>query len=54
MTVGNVVANVVCGSAFGAALTASGMHQPSVIVGQFKMENFHMLETFMTAAASSV
>lgn len=45
--------NIVSGAAFGAALTASGVFQPSVIVSQLKFENFHMLQTFLTATASS-
>ncbi|KAK1752060.1 hypothetical protein QBC47DRAFT_64361 [Echria macrotheca] len=45
--------NLVAGAAFGAALTASGVYQPSVILSQLKFENFHMIQTFLTAAASS-
>ncbi|KAJ4401236.1 hypothetical protein N0V85_005573 [Neurospora sp. IMI 360204] len=43
----------VTGAAFGAALTASGVYQPSVIVSQLKFENWHMMQAFLTAAASS-
>ncbi|KAI1857651.1 hypothetical protein JX265_011066 [Neoarthrinium moseri] len=50
----NMFTTVLCGSAFGAALTASGVHQPGVIVSQFTLENFHMVESFLAAAASSV
>lgn len=42
-----------CGATFGAALAASGVHSPHVIVSQLTLENFHMLESFLTAAASS-
>jgi len=45
--------NLVSGAAFGAALTASGVFQPSVILGQLKFENFHMIQAFLTATASS-
>lgn len=44
---------LVSGAAFGAALVAAGVHQPAVILGQLKFENWHMLETFLAAAASS-
>ncbi|KAK3398791.1 hypothetical protein B0T20DRAFT_218167 [Sordaria brevicollis] len=44
---------LVTGAAFGAALTASGVYQPSVIVSQLKFENWHMMQAFLTAAASS-
>ncbi|KAL0471568.1 hypothetical protein QR685DRAFT_207243 [Neurospora intermedia] len=44
---------LVTGAAFGAALTASGVYQPSVIVSQLKFENWHMIQAFLTAAASS-
>jgi len=45
--------NLITGAAFGAALTASGVYQPSVILSQLKFENFHMLQTFLTGAAGS-
>lgn len=41
------------GVAFGAALTASGVHHPSAILGQLKLADWDMLETFLTATASS-
>lgn len=44
---------LITGAAFGAALTASGVYQPSVIVSQLKFENWHMIQTFLTASASS-
>ncbi|KAK8052093.1 hypothetical protein PG993_003478 [Apiospora rasikravindrae] len=44
---------VACGAAFGAALAASAVHQPYVIVTQLRLTNFHMLESFLAAAASS-
>ncbi|KAK8011361.1 YeeE/YedE family protein [Apiospora arundinis] len=44
---------IACGAAFGAALSAAAVHQPYVIVSQLKLTNFHMLESFLAAAASS-
>ena len=44
---------LVTGAAFGAALTASGVYQPSVIVSQLTLENWHMIQTFLTATATS-
>lgn len=45
---------IACGATFGAALATAGVHQPHVIVSQLTLENSHMLESFLTAAASSV
>jgi hypothetical protein len=42
------------GAAFGAALTAAGVHQPAVIISQLTLDNFHMVESFLAAAAGSV
>ncbi|KAI0159165.1 hypothetical protein BJ166DRAFT_324283 [Pestalotiopsis sp. NC0098] len=44
---------IFCGSAFGMALTAAGMHRPEVILSQLTLRNFHMLESFLSAAAGS-
>ncbi|EON98902.1 putative family protein [Phaeoacremonium minimum UCRPA7] len=44
---------LVTGAAFGAALTASGVYQPSVIVSQLTFENWHMIQAFLTATAAS-
>ncbi|KAK3324713.1 hypothetical protein B0T19DRAFT_237085 [Cercophora scortea] len=44
---------LISGAAFGAALTASGVFQPSVIITQLQFTNFHMIQAFLTAAASS-
>ncbi|KAL2754607.1 hypothetical protein ACRALDRAFT_1063407 [Sodiomyces alcalophilus JCM 7366] len=44
---------LVSGAAFGAALVAAGVHQPSVILGQLKFEDWHMLQSFLAAAATS-
>lgn len=43
----------VTGAAFGAALVASGVYQPAVILDQLKWENCHMLQAFLTATAAS-
>ncbi|KAK0714827.1 hypothetical protein B0H67DRAFT_490339 [Lasiosphaeris hirsuta] len=45
--------NIISGAVFGAGLTASGMYQPAVIMGQLKFESFHMIQVFLTATASS-
>lgn len=41
------------GLAFGAALSASRVYIPAVILGQMQLTDFHMLEVFLTASASS-
>jgi hypothetical protein len=45
--------SLLSGIAFGAALTASGVYHPSVILEQLKLADWSMLETFLTATASS-
>lgn len=45
--------SLLSGAAFGAALTASGVYQPATILSQFDLGSFHMLQTFLTAAAGS-
>ncbi len=47
------MATLVSGAAFGAALTASGVFRPSVILAQLKFQNFHMLQAFLTATSTS-
>ncbi|KAL8408494.1 hypothetical protein RB594_007073 [Gaeumannomyces avenae] len=42
------------GAAFGAALTAAGVYQPAVITSQLKLQNWHMMQSFLTATAGSV
>jgi hypothetical protein len=49
-----VLKQVLTGAAFGAALTFSGVYTPSVIISQMQMRNFHMLQAFLAASASSV
>lgn len=41
------------GLVFGAALTASGVYLPSVIVSQMELKDVHMLSVFLSASASS-
>lgn len=48
-----MMALVASGIVFGAAMTAAGFHDPSLVVGQMKVENWHMVQTFMAATASS-
>ncbi|KAI1172435.1 hypothetical protein F4777DRAFT_513577 [Nemania sp. FL0916] len=45
--------SLVSGVVFGAALTATGMYEPAVIVSQMKLENWHMVQTFLTASSAS-
>jgi hypothetical protein len=48
-----LIAKLCAGVVFGAALTASGVYSPWVIIEQMKLRNFHMLQAFMTATATS-
>ncbi|KAL9946304.1 hypothetical protein D7B24_008443 [Verticillium nonalfalfae] len=41
------------GVAFGAGLAAAGVYHPAVITSQLKFENWHMIQAFLAAAASS-
>ncbi|CRK25344.1 hypothetical protein BN1723_003251 [Verticillium longisporum] len=41
------------GVAFGAGLAAAGVYHPAVITSQLKLENWHMIQAFLAAAASS-
>ncbi|KAI8635333.1 hypothetical protein F5Y19DRAFT_7632 [Xylariaceae sp. FL1651] len=43
----------VSGTVFGAALAATGMYQPAVILSQMKLENWHMVQTFLIASGTS-
>lgn len=49
----NTLATSAAGALFGAALVASGVHLPSVILGQMQLRDFHMLKVFLSASASS-
>ncbi|CAK7211460.1 hypothetical protein SEUCBS140593_001179 [Sporothrix eucalyptigena] len=48
-----MAATAVTGVAFGAALVASGVYQPAVILDQLTWDNCHMLQAFLTATAAS-
>ena len=48
-----MVVKLLTGVAFGASLVASGVFRPSVILSQLRFDDFHMLQTFLTATASS-
>ncbi|KAI1616507.1 hypothetical protein EDD36DRAFT_137318 [Exophiala viscosa] len=48
-----LVLSAASGGIFGAALTASGVYAPSVIVSQMGLTNFHMLKSFLAASACS-
>jgi len=41
------------GVAFGAALAATGMYQPAVILAQMKLQDWQMVQTFLTASGAS-
>jgi len=41
------------GTIFGAALTASGVYSPWIIISQMRLTDFHMLQAFLTASATS-
>ncbi|KAH7160919.1 hypothetical protein EDB81DRAFT_839368 [Dactylonectria macrodidyma] len=47
------MATLFSGAVFGASTVAAGIVQPSTIISQFKFEEFHMLQTFIGATASS-
>lgn len=48
------MATLLSGAVFGAATVVAGVYSPSVIISQFKFEDWHMLQTFLGATASSV
>lgn len=45
--------NLMSGSAFGAALLASGVYRPRIIVDQFSLQHSYMLGVFLTASGIS-
>ncbi|KAF7560530.1 hypothetical protein G7046_g3614 [Stylonectria norvegica] len=47
------MASLLSGAAFGAALVAAGVYQPSTIISQFKFEDWHMFQVFLGATVSS-
>ncbi|KAK5107695.1 hypothetical protein LTR62_000889 [Meristemomyces frigidus] len=44
---------ITTGALFGAALTASGVFTPSIILEQFELKNFYMVQVFAVAVGSS-
>ncbi|KAI0465814.1 hypothetical protein F4859DRAFT_346245 [Xylaria cf. heliscus] len=48
-----MLSSFLSGAAFGAALAATGMYQPTVILSQMRLENWHMVQTFLTASGAS-
>lgn len=44
---------VASGLAFGAALVAAGVYRPDIIISQLKLEDWHMIQAFLAATASS-
>jgi hypothetical protein len=49
----DLLANSMRGAVFGAALTASGVYLPQIILDQMALKEFHMMKVFLTASASS-
>ncbi|KAF4450368.1 hypothetical protein F53441_6492 [Fusarium austroafricanum] len=49
----SVATSLLTGAIFGTGLTLSGVANPSVIKNQFRLSDFHMLATFLTASATS-
>ena len=47
-------ADFLTGAAFGAALRASGVYEPGVILSQLNMTNWQMSEMFLTASGASM
>src|ERR1700761_1914500 len=52
-TMSSLLLSAASGGIFGAALTASGVYSPSIIVGQLRLQNFHMIKSFVAASACS-
>lgn len=48
-----MAATFLTGAAFGAATMGASFHNPAVVVAQMKFENFHMVQAFLAATASS-
>lgn len=41
------------GAVFGAALLGASLHQPAAISSQVKLEDWHLLQAFLTATSTS-
>ncbi|KAK1252458.1 hypothetical protein MKX08_003645 [Trichoderma sp. CBMAI-0020] len=48
-----MAATFLTGAAFGAATMGASFHNPAIVVAQMKFENFHMVQAFLAATASS-
>ncbi|KGQ02924.1 hypothetical protein BBAD15_g11860 [Beauveria bassiana D1-5] len=48
------MATVLSGASFGAAMIAAGFYNPAVVVAQLRFENWHMVQAFLAATASSM
>ncbi|KAM0666104.1 hypothetical protein ACQRIU_003959 [Beauveria bassiana] len=48
------MATVLSGASFGAAMIAAGFYNPAVVVAQLRFENWHMVQAFLAATASSI
>ena len=44
---------LITGAAFGAALAASGVYEPSVIMDQMRLKDWHMIQVYLIATAGS-
>jgi hypothetical protein len=49
----NILPAATAGALFGAALAAAGVYSPATIIGQMRLQDFHMLKVFLTATGSS-
>ncbi|KAJ1323391.1 YeeE/YedE family protein [Microdochium nivale] len=54
MAVATLVRQAVSGAAFGAALSLSGVWLPSVVLGQMHLQDFRMLQMFLSASGASI
>lgn len=43
----------VAGAAFGGAMAAAGFYDPGVVIAQLNLQNWHMVQAFLTALAAS-
>ena len=53
MPLSTLVPPLITGAAFGAALLASSVYLPSVILSQLRLQSTHMLKSFLTASSVS-
>ncbi|KAL4794747.1 hypothetical protein BDV19DRAFT_364319 [Aspergillus venezuelensis] len=49
----DLLPSTITGTLFGAALTLSGVYQPSTITSQMQLQDFHMLKVFLSASSAS-